>query len=144
MLRAAAAVAPRSVYICGNTSTNAGLTVSIFRDATGQNNIEAGALVLADNGICCIDELDKIQCDTHSLLEAMEQQSVSIAKGGIVTSLRSRTAVIAAANPAGGHYNQRKSVSENLKMNSALLSRFGKHFEMILKYHTFNSFFCFI
>jgi DNA helicase MCM8 len=88
--------------------------------------IEAGALILADQGVCCIDELDKITTEQHALLEAMEQQSISIAKSGVVTSLRSRTAVLAAANPAGGHYNKRKTVCENLKMNAALLSRFGK------------------
>ena len=77
----------------------------------GELCIEAGALVLADSGVCCIDELDKISSDQHALLEAMEQQSISIAKSGIVTSLRSRTSVLSAANPVGGHYNRRKSVS---------------------------------
>jgi DNA helicase MCM8 len=101
--------------------------------------------------VCCIDELDKITAEQHALLEAMEQQSISIAKSGVVTSLKSRTSVLAAANPAGGHYNRKKSVCkittlrfynvpssdasvvswllqvcENLKMNAALLSRFGK------------------
>jgi DNA helicase MCM8 len=72
--------------------------------------IEAGALILADQGVCCIDELDKITAEQHALLEAMEQQSISIAKSGVVTSLKSRTSVLAAANPAGGHYNRKKSV----------------------------------
>ncbi len=76
----------------------------------GELCIEAGALILADQGVCCIDELDKITADQHAVLEAMEQQSISIAKSGVVTSLKSRTAVVAAANPAGGHYNRRKSV----------------------------------
>ena len=66
-------------------------------------NIEAGALVLADKGVCCIDELDKMSSDPHSLLEAMEQQQISIAKSGVVTSLRSRCSVLAAANPVDGH-----------------------------------------
>jgi DNA helicase MCM8 len=74
--------------------------------------IEAGALILADQGVCCIDELDKITAEQHALLEAMEQQSISIAKSGVVTSLKSRTSVLAAANPAGGHYNRKKSVRE--------------------------------
>ena len=73
-------------------------------------NYSAGALVLADRGVCCIDELDKMTCDPHSLLEAMEQQSISVAKSGVVTTLKSRTTIIAAANPAGGCYDRRKSV----------------------------------
>jgi DNA helicase MCM8 len=119
MLRAAATIAPRSVFVTGNTSTAAGLTVTVARDPGGTGRqggefcIEAGALVLADSGVCCIDELDKMTADQHSLLEAMEQQSISIAKSGIVTSLRSRTAVFAAANPSGGHYNRRRSVGES-------------------------------
>eukprot|EP01034_Spumella_vulgaris_P023027 gene23027-29215_t len=105
MLRAAANVAPRAVFVCGNTTTTAGLTVSISREGGGNGRaggdlaIEAGALVLADKGVCCIDELDKMTCDHHALLEAMEQQSISIAKSGVVTSLKSRTTVLAAANP---------------------------------------------
>ena len=90
----------------------AGLTVSVSRDSGrgGDLRIEAGALILADQGVCCIDELDKITSEQHALLEAMEQQSISIAKSGVVTSLKSRTAVLAAANPAGGHYNKKKTV----------------------------------
>lgn len=76
----------------------------------GELCIEAGALILADQGVCCIDELDKVGAEQHALLEAMEQQSISIAKSGVVTSLKSRTSVLAAANPAGGHYNRRKTV----------------------------------
>mmetsp|Transcript_16885 Transcript_16885/g.25436 ORF Transcript_16885/g.25436 Transcript_16885/m.25436 type:complete len:417 (-) Transcript_16885:132-1382(-) len=133
MLRAAAAVAPRSVSVCGNTATTAGLTVALVRDggAGRDMSIEAGALVLADRGVCCIDELDKMTCDPHSLLEAMEQQSISVAKSGVVTTLKSRTTIIAAANPAGGCYDRRKSVSENLKLASALLSRFDLVFLML-------------
>lgn len=126
LLRAAAAIAPRAVLVSGQSSSAAGLTVAITRDPGGEVCIEAGALILADQGCCFIDELDKLSCDSHALLEAMEQQSISIAKAGVVTSLRSRTAVIAAANPVPGHYNRRKSVCENLKMNAALLSRFGE------------------
>lgn len=128
MLRAASTIAPRAVYVCGNTATTAGLTVAVSRDKergkAGDVAIEAGALVLADRGVCCIDELDKMTCDPHSLLEAMEQQSISVAKSGMVTSLKSRASVLAAANPVGGTYNRKKTVCENLKMAPALLSRF--------------------
>jgi DNA helicase MCM8 len=89
--------------------------------------------VLADQGVCCIDELDNIACDHHALLEAMEQQSISVAKSGVVTSLKSRTSVLAAANPSGGHYNRRKTVCENLKMAAALLSRFDLVFILLDK-----------
>jgi DNA helicase MCM8 len=135
MLRAASRIAPRSVMVCGNTASTAGLTVALVREAGtgGEMSIEAGALVLADRGVCCIDELDKMTCDPHSLLEAMEQQSVSVAKSGVVTSLRSRATILAAANPSGGCYDRRKSVSENLKMASALLSRFDLVFIMLDK-----------
>ena len=123
LLRAAATVAPKSVFVCGNTATTAGLTVSLSRDGGGGSDvcIEAGALVLADRGTCCIDELDKMSCDPHSMLEAMEQQQISIAKCGVVTSLKSRTTILAAANPVGGHYSKNKSVftviyaSDNIK-----------------------------
>lgn len=131
LLRATSAVAHRSVYVCANTATAAGLTVSVTRENRGEMVIEAGALVLADRGVCCIDELDKMTCDSHALLEAMEQQQISIAKSGVVTALKSRTAVIAAANPVGGHYNRKKSVCENLKMAAALLSRFDLVFVLL-------------
>lgn len=123
LLRACAAVAARGIFVCGNTSSAAGLTVTIGHDGR-DTSIEAGALVLADQGICCIDELDKLSCDHHALLEAMEQQRISIAKGGVVTSLKSRASIIAAANPVNGHYQRKKSLCENLKMPSALISRF--------------------
>ncbi|KAJ3610313.1 hypothetical protein NHX12_022406 [Muraenolepis orangiensis] len=102
MLQALCNVAPRGIYVCGNSTSTSGLTVRL----------------------CCIDEFDKLGSQQQALLEAMEQQSVSLAKAGIVSSLPARTSVIAAANPTGGHYNRSKTVSENLKMGSALLSRF--------------------
>ncbi|KAK2523224.1 DNA helicase MCM8 [Columba livia] len=132
MLQAVCNVAPRGVYVCGNTSTSSGLTVTLSRDgASGDFALEAGALVLGDQGICGIDEFDKMGNQHQALLEAMEQQSISLAKAGIVCSLPARTSIVAAANPVGGHYNKAKTVSENLKMGSALLSRFDLVFILL-------------
>ncbi|XP_060580099.1 DNA helicase MCM8-like [Ruditapes philippinarum] len=134
MLQATANVAPRSVYVCGNTTTTSGLTVTLSKDGgSGDYALEAGALVLADQGCCCIDEFDKMSNQHQALLEAMEQQSISIAKAGIVCSLPARTSILAAANPVGGHYNKAKTVAENLKMGSALLSRFDLVFILLDK-----------
>ncbi|KAK9759857.1 hypothetical protein K7432_016682 [Basidiobolus ranarum] len=135
MLSAVVQVAPRGVYVCGSSGiSSSGLTVTLCKES-GSNDfaLEAGALVLGDQGCCCIDEFDKISADHNALLEAMEQQCISIAKAGIVCSLPARTCVIAAANPIGGHYNKAKTVSENLKMSSALLSRFDLIFILIDK-----------
>lgn len=131
MLQACASIAPRGVYVCGNTSTSTGLTVTLAREAGGNYALEAGALVLADQGCCCIDEFDKMTQQHQALLEAMEQQSISIAKAGVVCSLPARTSILAAANPTGGHYNRAKTVSENLRMGSALLSRFDLVFILL-------------
>ncbi|RVE63312.1 hypothetical protein OJAV_G00153850 [Oryzias javanicus] len=132
MLQAVCNVAPRGIYVCGNSTSTTGLTVSLSRDAgSGDYALEAGALVLADQGLCCIDEFDKLGSQQQALLEAMEQQSVSLAKAGIVSSLPARTSVVATANPVGGHYNRGKTVSENLKMGSALLSRFDVLFLLL-------------
>ncbi|KAK4272902.1 hypothetical protein QN277_021395 [Acacia crassicarpa] len=134
LLQAAAAVSPRGIYVCGNATTKAGLTVAVVKDPmTNDYAFEAGAMVLADSGLCCIDEFDKMSAEHQALLEAMEQQCVSIAKAGLVASLSARTSVLAAANPAGGHYNRAKTVNENLKMSAALLSRFDLVFILLDK-----------
>ncbi|XP_059427817.1 probable DNA helicase MCM8 [Corylus avellana] len=134
LLQAAAAVSPRGIYVCGNATTKAGLTVAVVRDPmTSGYGFEAGAMVLADSGLCCIDEFDKMSAEHQALLEAMEQQCVSIAKAGLVASLSARTSVLAAANPVGGHYNRAKTVNENLKMSAALLSRFDLVFILLDK-----------
>ncbi len=127
LLNFASAVAPRAVYVCANTSTAAGLTATVQDGA-----LEAGALVLADQGVCCIDEFDKIAGDGwRSLLDVMEQQSVNVAKAGVICTLPARTSVVAAANPVGGHYNRAKSIVDNLKMDAALLSRFDLVFILL-------------
>jgi DNA helicase MCM8 len=124
MLTFAANLAPRGVYVSSNTTTSSGLTVTLTKESgSGEFSLEAGALILGDQGCCCIDEFDKIS-EREALLEAMEQQCISIAKAGITCNLPARTAVLAAANPFGGHYNKAKTVASNLKMDSALLSRF--------------------
>ncbi|KAJ7972447.1 DNA helicase [Quillaja saponaria] len=134
LLQAAAAVSPRGIYVCGNATTKAGLTVAVVKDPlTSDYAFEAGAMVLADSGLCCIDEFDKMSAEHQALLEAMEQQCVSIAKAGLVASLSARTSVLAAANPVGGHYNRAKTVNENLKMSAALLSRFDLVFILLDK-----------
>ncbi|KAG5449865.1 DNA replication licensing factor mcm8 [Clonorchis sinensis] len=134
MLRATASLAPRVIYVCGNTATAAGLTVSTIREGSGNGGgfgLEAGALVLADQGCCCIDEFDKLACDPAVLLEAMEQQTISVARGGLVANLPARAAVLAAANPVGGHYDSTRTLEENLRIPPALLSRFDLVFVLL-------------
>lgn len=123
MLLAATQLASRSVYVGGNTASTTGLTVTLTKEEGGETGIEAGALVLADQGVACIDELDKCK-NLDGLLEAMEQQCVSIAKAGVVASLPARCSIIAAANPKHGSYNMSKTVAENINMARPILSRF--------------------
>ena len=132
MLKAATEASPRGVYVCGNGTTSTGLTASLGRDSdSGTFAFEAGALVLADRGVCCVDEFDKMTADRHALLEAMEQQTVSMAKAGLVASLPSRAAVIAAANPIKGHYDRSRTVNENIKLSNAMMSRFDLVFLLL-------------
>lgn len=134
MLQAVCTAAPRGVYVCGNTASTSGLTVTVVRDpVTGDFALEAGALVMGDQGVCCIDEFDKMGHEHMALLEAMEQQSISVAKAGLVCSLSARTSIVAAANPVGGHYNPAKTVHENIRMSPAILSRFDLVFILLDK-----------
>ncbi|MEK6871122.1 MAG: minichromosome maintenance protein MCM, partial [Thermoproteota archaeon] len=112
MLKFCARIAPRGLYTSGRGSTAAGLTAAVVRDKTGIMMLEAGAVVLGDQGLVCIDEFDKMKPEDRSALhEVMEQQSASIAKGGIVATLNARTSILAAANPMYGKYDPFKNIT---------------------------------
>ena len=133
ILRYMALLAPRGIYTSGKASSAAGLTAAAVKDEFGEGRwtLEAGALVLADKGLCCIDELDKMNDqDRSSIHESLEQGTISVAKAGITATLQSRCAVLGAANPKYGRFDEARNIADQIDLPPALLSRFDAIFTM--------------
>jgi replicative DNA helicase Mcm len=133
LLRYVVKLSPRAIYTSGQSSTSAGLTATAVKDEFGDGRwtLEAGALVLADMGIAAVDEMDKMHKEDRSALhEAMEQQSISVAKAGITATLKSRCALLGAANPKYGRFDDFAPIGEQINMPASLLSRFDLIFVM--------------
>ena len=135
ILKGTIEVSPRGIYTSGKGSSAVGLTAAVIKEnETGQMNLEAGVVVLANGGVAAIDEFDKMDtADRSALHEAMEQQTVSIAKAGIVATLKAQTAIIAAANPYSGRYDRYKTPTQNIRLPPSLLSRFDLIFIVVDK-----------
>ena len=133
LLRYVVKLSPRAIYTSGQSSTSAGLTATAVKDEFGEGRwtLEAGALVLADMGVAAVDEMDKMQKeDRGALHEAMEQQSISVAKAGITATLKSRCALLGAANPKYGRFDMYGDIADQINMPPSLLSRFDLIFIM--------------